>query len=178
MQLPAPIRRVVTGVDKDGKSFFVDDGPSPSQRVVPQRPGYRVTNLWCTERGQRVDAPDRIAQHSGVEPPPGGTVIRVIEWPTEPTDPLELRQMLDATFAQNFADAHRDVRPNEHPSMHTTETVDYAIVLEGEVYAILEREERLLKAGDVLIQRGTRHGWSNRSGKSVKVAFVLVSAHG
>ncbi len=60
--------------------------------------------------------------------------------------------------------------------MHETDTIDYVIVLAGEVYAILEKGEKLLKAGDVLIQRGTNHAWSNRSAHPCRIAFVLVEA--
>jgi quercetin dioxygenase-like cupin family protein len=174
--LPPPIRRIVTGIDEQGRSVFLEDGPSPAQSLIPERPGYRVTNLWRTVAGGAVDAPDGITEMSGVLPPPGGTVIRIIDWPPLPEDPVELRRVMDLTFARAFPDAHRAVSEGEHPGMHTTATIDYAIVLEGEVFAIVEQEERLMKQGDVLIQRGTRHAWANRSGKSVKVAFILVDA--
>ena len=64
----------------------------------------------------------------------------------------------------------------EHPGMHTTDTIDYAIVLEGEIVAIMDEGERVMKQGDILVQRGTSHAWANRSGKPVKVAFILISA--
>ncbi|MGY8524393.1 cupin domain-containing protein [Paracidovorax citrulli] len=150
------------------------DGPSPAQKIVPERPGYRVTNLWRTSPGDAIDAPDSIAEHQGVLPPPGGTVVRIVEWPAEPQDPAELRRLMDTTFKSMYPDAHRDVQAGEHPGMHQTDTVDYAIVLEGEVVAIMDEGETVMRAGDVLIQRGTNHAWANRSGKPVKVAFILV----
>ena len=61
-----------------------------------------------------------------------------------------------------------------HPLMHRTETVDYAVVLEGEIYLVLDKEERLMKQGDFLVERGTNHAWSNRSGKPCKMLFVLI----
>ncbi len=81
---------------------------------------------------------------------------------------------MDATFSAMYPDAHRDASGGEHPGMHRTQTVDYAIVLEGEVVAILEEGETVMRQGDVLIQRATNHAWANRSGKPVKVAFVLI----
>jgi quercetin dioxygenase-like cupin family protein len=60
--------------------------------------------------------------------------------------------------------------------MHKTETIDYALMLEGEITAILEGEEKIIKAGDILIQRGTNHAWANRSGKPARIAFVLIDA--
>jgi mannose-6-phosphate isomerase-like protein (cupin superfamily) len=168
-----PIRRIVTGHNAEGRSFFEQDGPSPAQKTVADRPGYRVTNLWRTSPSGRVRTPDSIAEHQGVLPPAGGSVLRIIEWPAEPEDPAELRRLMDKTFAAMYPDAHRDVKPGEHPGMHTTDTVDYAIVLEGEIVAIMEEGETLMRRGDVLIQRGTAHAWANRSGKPVKVAFIL-----
>ncbi len=169
------IRRVVTGHDSDGKSIIIEDGPSPSIRTVPERPGYIVNNIWATGAAPSdVDAPDGIADHVGVSPPAGGTVIRVIDFPPEPEDKEELARMLKASFGQLFSDAHQEGDPKQHPGMHQTDTIDYALVMSGEILAILDEEETVLKAGDVLIQRGTNHAWANRSGKPCRVAFVLI----
>ena len=170
-----PIRRVLTGDDAHGRSSIVEDGPSPAVRMVPERPGYRVTNLWCTAAAPApVGAPDRIAQHQGVSPPPGGTVLRIIDFPPEPTDPKALQHMLEATFGSMYRDAQHAPRPGEHPGMHCTDTVDYALMLEGEMIAIMDEGETVLRKGDVLIQRGTNHAWSNRSGQPARMAFVLI----
>ncbi|MGN1057149.1 MAG: cupin domain-containing protein [Comamonas sp.] len=171
-----PIRRVVTANDEQGRSYFSEDGPSPAIKLVPERPGYRITNLWRTESSPApVDAADTITAHVGVEPPQGGTVLRILDMPPEPSDPLELEKALNATFSKMYGDAHRDVKPGEHPGMHRTQSVDYALMLEGELVAIMDKEETVLRAGDVLIQRGTTHAWANRSGKPARIAFVLVS---
>ena len=177
IQLMPPLRRIVTGHNAQGRSFFEDDGASPSQKTVPERPGYRVTNLWRTSGAGTIHSVDSIAAHQGVLPPKGGNVLRIIEWPAEPEDPAELRRLMDTTFAALYPDAHRDVKPGDHPGMHQTDTIDYAIVLEGEVVAIMEEEETVMRQGDVLIQRGTSHAWANRSGKLVKVAFILCDAN-
>lgn len=176
--LPPPVRRIVTGHDAQGQSCFVDDGASPAQKTVPERPGYRVTNLWRTGAGAGVDDADSIAQHQGVLPPAGGTVLRIIEWPPEPQDPVQARERLQATFKALYPDADHAPQPGQHPGMHRTRTVDYAIVLEGEITAIMDRGETVMRAGDVLVQRGTNHAWANRSGRPAKVAFVLIDAPG
>jgi mannose-6-phosphate isomerase-like protein (cupin superfamily) len=75
--------------------------------------------------------------------------------------------------ASNAEEASTWGRGGRHPLMHRTETVDYAVVLEGEIVLILDDEDVKLKAGDVVIQRGTSHAWSNRSGKTVKMLYVL-----
>jgi len=174
MQLP-PIRRVLTADDASGRSSIVEDGPSPAVRLVPERPGYRVTNLWRTVAAPAlVSAHDSIAEHRGVLPPPGGTVLRIIDFPPEPQDPAELQRQLQATFGSMFSDASHAPRPGEHPGMHRTATVDYALMLAGELVAIMDKGETVLRAGDVLVQRGTQHAWANRSGQPARVAFVLI----
>ncbi len=170
-----PIRRVLTGADANGRSIFVEDGESPAIRRVTERPGYRVTNIWRTGPApDAVDAPDSISVHKGVLPPRHGTVLRVIDYPPEPRDPLELKRMQDATFAQLYPDAQHELKPGEHPGMHCTDTVDYVLILIGEITAILEEQETVLRAGDILVQRGTNHAWANRSGKPARIAFILI----
>ena len=172
---PNKVRRVVTGHNADGQSIFIEDGPSPSVRTVPERPGYVVNNIWVTGQApSNVHASDAIADHQGVSPPKGGTVIRIIDIPPEPEDKEELARQLAASFSQLFSDAHQDNEPNQHPGMHQTDTVDYALVMSGEIHAVMDEEETLLKAGDVLIQRGTNHAWVNRSGATCRIAFVLI----
>lgn len=174
MTMP-PLRRVVTADDAHGASFILEDGPSPAVRLVPERPGYRVTNLWRTGAAPApVNAPDSIAQHQGVQPPQAGTVLRIIDFPPEPTDPQELARMLQATFGSMYRDAQHAPKPGQHPGMHRTATVDYALMLQGEMVAIMDKEETVLRAGDVLIQRGTHHAWANRSGQPARIAFVLI----
>jgi hypothetical protein len=171
-----PIRRIVTGHDAQGRSCIIEDGPSPAVRLVPERPGYRVTNLWRTVGSPAdIGATDSILEHQGVAPPPGGTVIRIIDIPPEATDPAERKRLAAATFGQLFADADHRLEDKRHPGMHITESVDYAILLEGELTAILDNDETVMRTGDVLIQRGTNHAWANRSGKMARIAFILVA---
>lgn len=170
------IRRIVTGHDADGRSCFEQDGASPVEITTPGRPGYRVTNLWRTAPGETISTPDTIEAHKGIHPPHGGTVFRVVEWPAEPADSVDLRRQMEETFAQMYPDAHREVQPGEHPGMHKTDTVDYAIILEGEAVAIMDEGEKVMRAGDILIQRGTRHAWANRSGRPLRIAFILIDS--
>lgn len=174
-----PIRRIVTGLSEKGLSYITEDGASPVVLMVATRPGYRVTNIWRTLAAQGFDAPDSIAQHQGVQPPEGGTVLRIIDVPPEPLDAASRQAAVEATFNEMFPDAHRPdgaAAPAPHPGMHQTTTVDYAIMLEGELTAILDEGETVIRAGDVLVQRGTNHAWANRSGQPARIAFVLVDA--
>ena len=101
-----PIRRVLTGDDANGRSSIVEDGPSPAVRTVPERPGYRVSNMWRTSAApSSVHAPDSIGEHKGISPPKGGTVLRIIDFPPEPKDPKELERGLAATFGNMYRDA-------------------------------------------------------------------------
>jgi hypothetical protein len=144
-------------------------------RNVPARPGYRAVNVWRTEQTPaKINAVDTIHNHQGILPPRNGTILRIIDFPPEPRDEGELRRQLDSTFGGIYKDAAHDRRPGKHPGMHRTETVDYAIVLEGEIWAVMDEGETLMRAGDVLIQRGTNHAWANRSDSTARIAFVLI----
>jgi Cupin domain len=170
-----PIRRVVTADDSKGKSRIVEDAPAASVRTVAQRPAYRAVNVWRTEESPaKINSPDTTAKHHGVLPPKNGTILRICDFPPEPKDPKELKRALDATFGGIYDDAHHDRGSAKHPGMHRTETVDYAIVLEGEIWAVMDEGETLLHAGDVLIQRGTNHAWANRSARTARIAFILI----
>jgi len=143
--------------------------------TVAERPGFQAANVWRTEESPaRISAPDSTAIQKGLLPPPGGTVLRVVDFPPEPQDSADLRQSADATFQCLLAEALRKENEGRHPGMHETKTVDYAIVLEGEVWSVLDNGEALLRAGDILIQRGTNHCWANRSPNVARIAFVLI----
>jgi len=172
----SPPRRVVTGHDAHGRSVIEADGPPPRVHTVPERPGYAVSNLWRT--GQAPDdvaRGDDIAAHAGVLPPEGGTVLRIIDFPPEPEDPGERARMLAATFRNIYPDTPHDASTGAHQGMHRTLTVDYAIVLRGEIVAVMDAGETVLRTGDVLIQRGTNHAWANRSGEVCRMCFVLIA---
>ena len=166
------IRRVVTGTTAEGESCIVFDGPPP--RVVEQ-PGRGLTfyELWATDglrTGQRneQDAGARNPEH---HPPPGGTKFRIVEFfPDDSRKTADVAADLERIGAAAIAVANAD------PTFHKNETVDYNIILSGEIYAKTDSGEVLLKTGDVLIQRGTAHTWSNRSGTPCIYASIMVSA--
>ena len=170
-----PVRRIVTGDSAGGKSRIIEDAPAAAVRTVAQRPGYRSVNVWrTTQTPASINELDSISRHEGILPPGHGTILRIIDFPPEPADPDERRRRIQATFGGIFSDATHDKSPGAHPGMHRTETVDYAIVLEGEIWALLDEGETLMRAGDILIQRGTNHAWANRSRKTARIAFVLI----
>lgn len=170
-----PVRRIVTANDASGKSYFVADGPTPGILSVPERPGYVVSNLWQTSATPaKLDEPDKAGAIRGTVPPKNGTVLRFIDIPPEAKDPEERRRMAEATKRAIFSDLGNLGHSSRHAAHHTTETIDYAVVIEGEIWALMDEGEKLMKAGDVLIQRGTPHAWSNRSGTICRILFVLI----
>lgn len=109
-------------------------------------------------------------------PPKGGTRIRVIDFPPEGE---AIRNLTPEQASEKFgsmgdAKASRSNSGSPHPLMHRTQTVDYGLVLEGELTLVLDRGETTLRAGDIVVQRGTNHAWANRSNKNCRVAFVLI----
>jgi quercetin dioxygenase-like cupin family protein len=170
-----PIRRVVTGHDARGQSVILSDGPSPHVLTIPGRPDFALTDLWVTEGAPASNAgtADPAARPVVLEPPRNGSIFRVVEFPPDQAPGGFDRA---AAFAAMGADHAMDQDASRHPGMHKTDTVDYALVLTGEIWALMDDGETLLQAGDTLVQRGTNHAWSNRSDRPCLVAFILVSA--
>ncbi|HMG58147.1 MAG TPA: cupin domain-containing protein [Burkholderiales bacterium] len=172
---PKRHRRVVTGHDAKGRSVVLMDGESPHSFFLEKAGGLQLTELWET-RSSPADnsgAIDAAAHERRIEPTGGGTVFRIIEYPP---DRERLKTLAPDSFFPEMGAQATDKAERRHPGMHKTNTVDYAIVLSGEIYAVLDEGEVLLCARDCLVQRGTRHAWSNRTEKPCVIAFVLVAA--
>ena len=174
-----PIRRVVTGHDKNGKAIVLSDGPAPTVHSNPMRPGQLSYEIWKTGAMPiplAAEEPEPTTGRRQLHPAPMGTVFRVSEVPPESDVVRNLtpEQARAAFAASNAEDASTWGRGGRHPLMHRTETVDYAVVLEGEIFLLLDDKDVKLSAGDIVIQRGTNHAWSNRSGKPVRMLYVLI----
>ncbi len=147
--MPTIPRRVVTGHDARGRSVFLHDGAPPVVRTAPD--GALFYELWNTDAAPAPLAPaepEPTRRDLTVPPAPRGTKIRINEFPPGVVSPT-----------------------------HRTQTVDYGIVLEGEVVLILDDgAERVLTPGDVVVQRGTDHRWENRAAQTARMAFILVDA--
>jgi hypothetical protein len=171
--MPRPVRRVVTGLTPDGRSTIIMDGPSPqvSQGADPEGGS---TVLWVTRESPAKNTGSEDAAPAGVRNPvppadKGGSILRIVDFlPASRVAPGPARAMAGVH--------HTEERSARYAGFHMTDTIDYAIVLDGEVYAVLDDAETLLKAGDVLIQRGTFHAWDNRSDAVCRIAFVLIDA--
>ena len=170
------IRRVVTGHDENGRAVCVSDDTGSNILQRPSRPGVTITNLWkCETSPAEYDGEEETVGGPFVlHPPEGGSVFRIIEF--EPEDPEALKTLDGkAAFAEMGA-SEAIVEDARHPFMHRTNSVDYAVILSGEITMLLDDSDVQLKAGDVVIQRGTNHAWSNRSKGTCQIAFVLVDA--
>ncbi len=172
------IRRVVTGHDENGKAIVLSDGPAPSVKMHPNRPGHRSTDIWKTTAMPvpiGAEEPDPTLGPRDFTPP-NGTKIRIAEIPPEPEffktlTPAQVQEFFKSGGNESASTFHENGR---HPFMHRTESLDYAVVLEGEITMLLDEQDIVLKAGDIVIQRGTNHAWSNRSGKPVRMLYILI----
>ncbi len=145
-----PIRRVVTGHGAGNLAKIIRDAPAANAKYPG--PGMVSTMIWCTDRAPADSAlgenvEDMGARILGTSPPPMGSRFAVIDFP-----------------------------PGNKPHMHRTETIDYVIVIEGEIDMDMDDSTVTLKAGDMMVQRGTNHAWANRGATRARVAFILIDA--
>ena len=169
-----PVRRIVTGHDSQGRSIFLEDGSAPNVFRPSHSPNVGLTNLWLLESVPAADAdgPDPTAQPFRLEPPAAGNVVRIVEFPPD----KERNYGQQAALFQQYGASQAHDAAARHPGFHKTSSVDYAIVVEGEIWAMMDIGETLMRTGDVLIQRATNHAWSNRSDRIARVVFVLNGA--
>jgi quercetin dioxygenase-like cupin family protein len=145
--MSSPPRRIVTGHDATGRSVIASDGPAPVSRTVAD--GATFHEIWSTAAMPAPVTPVEPVEPAGrgepIAPAQNGSVVRVVEIP-----------------------------PGGRSPMHRTETIDYGVVLAGELHLVLEDAEVALSAGDIVIQRGTDHAWDNRSAAPARMLFVLL----
>ncbi|TKC79239.1 cupin domain-containing protein [Trinickia terrae] len=174
------IRRLVTGRDSEGNSVFLSDGPTPRTVAFQSIPGHAFAHVWATPPSPSLPSPssDPTAQAPGLIPPAGGTGMLIVTFvpDCELATPQFDAAAAGAEYMAVMPDLAQTFEP-DHPGMHTTDTVDYAIVLSGEIWLDLDNgRETLLRATDVVVQNGTRHAWRNKSDAPATVAFFMVGA--
>jgi naringenin degradation protein FdeH len=172
--MPGKIRRIVTGHDKNGTALVTMDG---TINTVERSGGVGSATLWITDE-MPVDMAsdkDRAKREIGVPPPPNGSILRIVDFP-----PVKGEIKVDnETMIKEMgisAKATGKGKHVNHPFMHRTKSIDYAIVLDGEIDMLMDDTEVHMKAGDVLVQQGTNHAWVNNSGKPCRIAFILIDA--
>ncbi|MFN4095835.1 MAG: cupin domain-containing protein [Sphingomonas sp.] len=175
-----PVRRVVTGHDASGRAIIQEDGAAPRVQQIGGPSGPMFHEIWNTQQTPvLLDAASGEPHEDGIKlaPPKGGTRIRVLDIPPESD---EIRTMSPEEAQAHFAEvgageaSGHHGEGSRHALMHRTETIDYGIVLEGELVLIMDEGETTVRAGDIVIQRGTNHGWSNRSDANCRIAFILI----
>lgn len=169
-------RRVVTGHNSAGKAVILEDGPVPKVYDQLGQEGLVFMEVWETRATPAPIEPtfEEPTDHDlQLAPPKNGVRIRVLDIPPDgDTFGENVKAEAKAVFERIGAGAaHSNNAP--HPFMHRTETIDYGIVLEGELVLIVDEGETTIRSGDIVVQRGTNHAWSNRSDKPCRIAFIL-----
>ncbi len=175
-----PIHRIVTGHDAAGKAIVSTVGPLPTVIELAAIPGTVFHEVWSTASTPAAadNGPDPTIGPLTLPPPPLGTRLRFVDIPPDTAEFLALgaARMHDAFTQVGDATASTVRAHSPHPLMHRTESVDYGIVIDGELTLVLDDSEVALRPGSVVIQRGTNHAWANRSQRPCRILFVLIDA--
>ncbi len=173
-------RRIVTGHNAEGRSVILSDETSPHVMPIMNQANFAVTDFWKTSStpadNSAATAGDPCQLPIQVAPPQNGSVFRVVQFPPDKDWAAKAAAMGGSVAIDETAKAAHTGGPVRHAHMHRTRSIDYAIVLSGEIWAVMDDSETKMAAGDVLIQRGTNHAWANRSDLPCVVAFVLIDA--
>lgn len=171
------IRRIISVDGADGKSKAIADATVSDVRTDPARPGYASTRIWVTDRTPaRIEGiTDTLHLPHALEPPPGGSVCRIVTFPPDATFNHKVGardvQAFFSSMGSPAASTYGADAP--HPYMQKTRTLDLCLILEGEITLVLDTQEVHLQAGDSVVQRGTNHAWSNRSNAPCTIAFSM-----
>jgi hypothetical protein len=171
-----PVRRIVTGHDEQGRSTVLSDEASPHILNFPSVPDYGSTELWSTPVPADNATMGISLETPRMGPPEGGAVFRIVQFPPDKLFLDEFDRDSEFNNLAPDAGAHVNDADVSNSTMHRTRSVDFAVVIQGEVWAVLDTGDVRLGVGDTLIQRGTLHGWSNRTDAYAMVGFVLVDA--
>jgi len=171
------VRRIITGHNEEGKSVITIDG-APARSIGEDVGG--LYELWNTDGNDIIstDSVDRADDEIILSPPQGGTKFRYFQINPLPEGvPEEMMQEIAADAFKKIGAAHHRVDTSKHPAMHKTETIDYIILLKGDVTLILDEEEVDLNPFDVVIQRGTNHAWVNNGADPALLIAVLIDSN-
>lgn len=168
------VRRVVTALDENGKAVALFDGAVPLATMRSPNP---AGDIWITTKSPTgYSAKEDWAQTNkvGISPPSGGTIFRIVEFP--PTSERVANMPMDTMMKVVGDHAPAKGMPPRHPMMHRTRSLDYAVILSGEIDMLLDDTEVRLRAGDVVVQQATNHAWVNRGKEPCRIAFILMDA--
>ena len=166
------IRRLVTGLDEKNKAVVLFDGEIP---VDSRSPGVGLANLWITDSyPPSFSKADTASRPIGISPPDNGTAFRIVEF--SPIDAAAVAKMPPDMISRRVDRSPAKGLPATHPMMHRTRTLDYAVILSGEIDMMLDDTTVHLKAGDVVVQQATNHAWINRGTQPCRILFVLMDS--
>ena len=171
------MRRIITGHNQHGKSIITLDGP-PARSIGEDVGG--LFEVWNTDGSDIIstDEIDRADEDILLSPPSGGTKFRYFQINPLPQGvPDAMMQEIAADAFEKIGAAHHRVDTKKHPAMHKTETIDYIILLQGDITLILDEEEIDLKPFDVVVQRGTNHAWVNNGDEPALLIAVLIDSN-
>ena len=168
-----PTRRLVTGHDASGKAVVLIDGTAPNAKLR-KATGLTSTLLWVADvsPADNSGSEDSAEREIGVAPPTRGSIFRMVDFPPA----ANVGVVDNASMLKEMGIAGGAHANPRHATMHRTKSIDYAVVISGEIDMLLDDSEVHLRAGDVLVQRGTNHAWVNRGKENCRMAFVLIDA--
>ncbi len=175
---PSPIRRIVTGHDSHGNAIVCSDGALPTVRELDILPGFVFHEVWATQSTPALidNGADPTIGPLVLTPPRDGTRIRFVDFPPETPEfhAQDIHGIEEAWDQIGAAGASTARAGAQHALMHRTESIDYGIVIDGEIVLVLDDEEVEVGPGSVVIQRGTNHAWANRGERPCRMLFILV----
>lgn len=174
-----PVRRIVTGHDDSGRAIILSDGAAPNHWSSETIPGFGATVPWMTNAGLIDHVTDADPATADTEipsfPAAGETIMRIADFPPDSVYPDEAGSVIfNELDGHDEAQAGAEHSGSKHFWFHRTDSLDYAVVLEGEITLLVDEGEATMRAGDVAIQRATSHAWSNRTNTTARVLFVLI----
>jgi len=166
------MRRVVTGLDDNNHAVVLFDSMMPLKAVGP---GIIATNFWIADSyPPSLLKDDPSGRPIGTAPPDNGTKFRVVEF--APLDAAAEAKLPPEMIAKGIANAPKRGIPVKHPLMHRTRSLDYAVILSGEIDMMLDDTNVHLKPGDVIVQQATNHAWVNHGKEPCRILFVLMDS--
>lgn len=165
------VRRVVTALDSNGRAVALADGAVALTSLRSPNP---AGEMWVTSQYPPDYSwkEDRAKTKVGLIPPANGTIFRIVDFPPMKADV----EKMDVNTMMKVVGDHAPAKgvPVRHPMMHRTRSLDYAIIMSGEIDMLLDDGEVHLKAGDVVVQQATNHAWVNRGKEVCRIAFILM----
>lgn len=178
------MRRIVTGHGRDGQSIVMKDGEPPRVLVRDEAPGVTVTEIWATHEpipSLPADEIEPTLEGWSYWPKPGASIFRIVRMPpvSEVEQALEAGIDVVPAWRECQAKARGLSVPAQYQGagLHVTDTVDYAVILSGEIWMTLDEDVEVhLSAGDCVVQNGTNHAWCNKANEPCLIAFILIGA--